>query len=414
MGAVFSLIQRSAKAMITAMVQKQIENTVTKIKIGTMEELFGGKITIPDKPFSNNLKKVYPKADELPHRRALNERQQKRLEEKRKRKLERANEILEGKNLTQVAVNETKRQVEQAADELVDTAMNAAVAVVEEAATQVLQAAALAKGIFESYKKLFTDLGTSGEKVVTGSADLIATMVAAAPAILGTCALGPTVTPGALPQHIFAVKSKSDVLGTELSKFKSAMSELRSSLEMLGDFPGKDEFEDILDTVDTAVIIPQTLIMATGGLVCLLEVDLESMASNALEALVGDMAGPIMALATNKASLCDNWELKPAIAEELGENNPDELVNILADWSKHTKENCKNFKAMENQVLTDESGIPQKDPVTGKVMYERNADGSLVPKYKRDDNGNKVFSGCENCKNYKKNEVKAKEEEEKE
>ena len=47
-------------------------------------------------------------------------------------------------------------------------------------------------------------------------------------------------------------------------------------------------------------------------------------------------------------------------------------------------------------------------------MYERNADGSLVPKYERDDNGNKVFSGCENCKNYKKNEKKAKEEEEKE
>lgn len=411
MGAVFSLIQKSAKAMITAMVQKQIENTVTKIKMGTMEELFGGKITIPDKPFTNNLKKVYPKADELPHRRALNERQQKRLEEKKKRKIERANEIIEGKSIAQVAANETRRQVESTVNELADFAMNTAVSVVEEAAAQVLQAAALAKGIFESYKKMFTDLGTSGEKVVSGSKDLIATMVAAAPAILGTCALGPTVTPGALPQFIFAVKSKSDALGTELSKFKSALGELKSAMEMLGDFPGRDGFEEILDTVDAATIVPQTLIMATGGLVCLLEVDLESMATDALEALVGEMAGPIMALATNKASLCDNWEIKPSTAANLTE---EELAMTIADWSKHTHGNCKNFKAMENQVLKDESGIPQKDPVTGKIMYERNADGSLVPKYERDDNGNKVFSGCENCKNYKKNEKKAKEEEEKE
>ena len=410
---VFSIIKPVVQRFIIAMVQKQIENTVTKIKQGTMEEIFGGPVNFSDKPFTNNLKKNYPKADELPHNRSLNEFQKKRLEDKKKRKQERAEEVRKKKDFISVSAAETKRQFEKAGEEIAASAMNAVNTVINEAANQVLEAATLAKGMLESYKKLFTDLGTSGDKVVKNSVDLITSMVACAPAIIGTCALGPTVTPGALPLHLLAVKAKSDALGTELSKFKSALNELRGILEGLGDFSMKEEIEDTLNTVDTLTIVPQTLILATGGIICFLDIDVESMAATALEGLVGEMAGPLLALATNKASLCDNWKIKESEFPELngleGEDRKNKIKEYEKDFTLHTKENCNNFSPMEYQVLKDENGIPVKEG--DKIVYETFADGTKVPKYEIKD-GKRIYAGCENCKKYKKNEERAEKEEE--
>ena len=408
MGKLFSMIKPVAQRFITAMVQKQIENTITKVKRGMEKEVFGAAASITNRPFSNNVRKQFPNIDKLPHHRALNEIQRKKLEEKQKRKEERAKEVKEKKNLIEVARNETLASAEQALYDLGQTAVGIMNGIADSALTQVTDAASLALGVFESYKRVFTDLGTSGDKVVENSVDLIKTMVAAAPAIIGTCAMGPTVTPGALPQFIFAVKGKSDALGTELSKFKSALSELKGMIRGLGEFELREEIEKLLNTVDTLTIAPQALIMATGGLVCLLEVDVESMATDALEGIVGELAGPIIALATNDAALCDNWKLKSSIAENL---TWEELNKIELDWSRHTWENCGNFQPMEYATVKDKNGIPQKGS-NGKILYETNASGEKVPKYELDENGKRVYAGCENCKRYKQNEEKAKEKEE--
>lgn len=410
MGKLFSLIKPVAQKFITAMVQKQIENAVTKIGRGINAEIFGEKMHIVNVPFNNNVKKQFPNIEKLPNIRALNEIQQKRLEEKRKRKLKRIEEVKEKKSIVEAAresaVNSAKNQL----DILADSALTLATNISNEALNQVANAAALATGVFESYKRVFTDLGTSGDKVVENSVDLIKTMVAAAPAIIGTCAMGPTVTPGALPQFIFAVKNKSDALGTELSKFKSALGELKGMVKGLGeDFKMANEILKLLDTVDTLTIAPQALIMATGGMICLLEVDVESMATTALEGLVGEMAGPLMALATNDAALCDNWEIKPEIWEKL---TPEEKIEMEVNWSKHTWGNCANFDPMEYMVVTDANGIPQSGP-NGKVRYETDSKGNKVPKYEKDEYGKRIYAECENCKKFKKNEEKAKEKEEK-
>ena len=46
-------------------------------------------------------------------------------------------------------------------------------------------------------------------------------------------------------------------------------------------------------------------------------------------------------------------------------------------------------------------------------MYETFADGTKVPKYEIKD-GKRIYSGCENCKRYKKNEERAEQEEKEE
>jgi hypothetical protein len=408
MGKLFSLIKPVATKFITAMVQKQVQNTVAKIGQGVNAEIFGEKTHIVNVPFNNNVKKQFPNVEKLPHVRALNERQRKRQEEKQQRKLKRIQEVKEKKSIVQAAGDTALEAATDQINILTDSALTIANNIATEAINQVANAAALAMGILESYKRVFSDLGTSGDKVVENSIDLIKTMVAAAPAIIGTCALGPTVTPGALPQFIFAVKSKSDALGTELSKFKSALNELKGIIKGLGeDFELADEILKLLDTVDTLTIAPQALIMATGGLVCLLEVDIESVATTALEGLVGEMAGPLMALATNDAALCDNWECKSDIWENLTD---EEKLEMELDWSKHTWSNCANFQPMEYSVVTDENGIP-KSGIDGKIMYELDAKGNKVPKYEKSSDGRRKYSECENCKKYKKNDKKAEEKE---
>ena len=404
MGKLFSAIKPVAQKFITAMVQKQIENTVTKIGDGINEELFGTKVVIQDTPFSNNIKRQFPNIEKLPHHRALNALQKERLEKKEARKKKRLEEVKEKKSITKAASDAARDAAEEQLDQLKENAMTLAINIANQALDQVANAAGMIRGVFESYKRVFTDLGTSGDKVVENSIDLIKTMVSAAPAIIGTCAMGPTVTPGALPQFIFAVKGKSDALGTELSKFKSALSELKGMLDGLGDFPMKKEIEKLLNTVDTMTIAPQALIMATGGLVCLLEVDVESMATDALEGIVGEMAGPLMALATNDASKCDTWILKDSIAADLTE---EEKKEIESDFSRHTWANCGAFEPMEYAVITDKNGIPQTSR-DGKVLYETDANGNKVPKYERDDKGYKKYAECENCKKFKKKEDKKK------
>lgn len=405
MGKLWSAIKPEVQKFITAMVQKQIENTVTKIGEGLNEELFGTAVVIQDTPFSNNIKREFPNIEKLPHHRALNEMQRKRLEKKEERKKKRLEEVKEKKSITKAASDAAKDAAEEQLDQLKENAMTLAVNMADQALAQVANAAGMLRGVFESYKRVFTDLGTSGDKVVENSIDLIKTMVSAAPAIIGTCAMGPTVTPGALPQFIFAVKGKSDALGTELSKFKSALGELKGMLSGLGDFPMKKDIEKLLDTVDTMTIAPQALIMATGGLVCFLEVDVESMATTALEGLVGEMAGPLMALATNDATKCDNWELKESIAADL---TLEEKVIIEVDFSKHTWANCGAFEPMEYAVVTDKNGIPQTGR-DGKVLYETDSSGNKIPKYEKDDKGYRKYAECENCKKFKKKEEKKKE-----
>lgn len=404
MGKLFSLIKPVATKFIIAMVQKQIENTITKIGQELNADIFGEKIKVADIPFSNNMKRELPNIEKLPHNRALNALQKKKMEEKLKRKRERMEEVKEKKNVLEVAKNEAFASIENQALELASGALTIAAGMANEVVSQVTQAASTAIGMVESYKRLFTDLGTSGDKVVENSIDLIKTMVAAAPAIIGTCALGPTVTPGALPQFIFAVKSKSDALGTELSKFKSALSELKGIVNGLGNFDMKPDILNVLNTVDTMTIAPQALIMATGGLVCLLEVDVTSMATTALEGIVGEMAGPLMSLATNDAAFCDNWECKDDYWETLTD---EEKLELEINWSKHTWSNCKSFEPMEYAVKTDANGIPQTDR-SGKVIYETDYNGNKIPKYELGERGQKKYAECENCKKFKKNEKQKK------
>lgn len=400
MGKIFSRIKPLVKRVVTAMVQKQVENAITKVKRGIEKELFGMAMDVTNRPFQNsNLRRQFPNINELPNHRALNSLQKERLEKKKKRKKERLEEVKEGKNLIEVAGKETLAQAEDAVLSLAETSLGLMNDMADLAMATVAEAVQLARGIFETYIRVFSDLGTHGDKVVENSVDLVKTMVAAAPAIVGTCALGPTVTPGALPQFIFAVKSKSDALGTELSKFKSSLSEARGLIENLGpDFPMRDEILDVLEFADTLTIGPQALILTTGGLICLLEVDVESLAVTALESIVGDMAGPLIALATNKASLCDNWRLISSVEDTLTD---EELLEYELDWSKHTWDNCRNFQAVEFEVETDDIGVPKTE--NGKVVYKVDAFNNRIPSKK----------GCENCKRYKKNEGKAKEEEEK-
>lgn len=405
MGKLWNVIKPAATKFITAMLQKQVENTVTKIGQELNEELFGTAVVIHNTPFSNNIKKEFPNIEKLPHHRALNEVQRKRLEKKEERKKKRLEEVKEKKNIIIAAGDATINAAKEQLGVLKENAMTLAVNIADQAISQVAGAATMLVDIFESYKRLFTDLGTSGDKVVENSVDLIKTMVAAAPAIVGTCAMGPTVTPGALPQFIFAVKTKSDALGTELSKFKSALGELRGRVNGLGDFSMKEDIEKLLNTVDTMTIAPQALIMATGGLICLLEVDIESMATTALEGLVGEMAGPLMALATNDAAKCDNWELKESIAADL---TLEEKEEIEVDFSKHTWANCGAFEPMEYAVVTDKNGIPQTGR-DGKVLYETDSSGNKIPKYEKDDKGYRKYAECENCKKFKKKEEKKKE-----
>lgn len=404
MGKLFSLIKPVATKFIIAMVQKQVENTITKIGQELNADIFGEKIKVADIPFSNSMKRELPNIEKLPHNRALNALQKKKMEEKLKRKRERMEEVKEKKNVLEVAKNEAFASIENQALELASGALTIAAGMANEVVSQVTQAASTAIGMVESYKRLFTDLGTSGDKVVENSIDLIKTMVASAPAIIGTCALGPTVTPGALPQFIFAVKSKSDALGTELSKFKSALSELKGIVNGLGNFDMKSDILNVLNTVDTMTIAPQALIMATGGLVCFLEVDVTSMATTALEGIVGEMAGPLMSLATNDAAFCDNWECKDEYWETLTDEEKKELK---INWSKHTWSNCKSFEPMEYAVKTDANGIPQTDR-NGKVIYETDYNGNKIPKYELGERGQKKYAECENCKKFKKNEKQKK------
>lgn len=406
MGKLFSMIKPVAQKFITAMVQKQIENTITKVKRGMEKEIFGAAASITNTPFSNNIKKQFPNADKLPHHRALNEIQRKKLEKKQERKKQRYEEVKEKKNILEVAKNEALASAEKASLDLAKDAIGIMNGMADVALSQVAEAASMARGVFESYKRVFTDLGTFGDNVVENSIDLIKTMVAAAPAIVGTCSVGPTVTPGALPQFIFAVKGKSDVLGTELSKFKSALGELRGMVNGLGeDFELGKEILNLLDEVDTLTIAPQALIMATGGLVCFLEVDVESMATTALEGLVGEIAGPLMALATNDAAQCDTWSLKDSVAANLTD---EEKLEIEIDFSKHTWSNCGEFEPMEYAVVMDENGIPQTGR-DGKILYETDSSGNKIPKYEKDDKGYKKYAECENCKKFKKKEEKKKE-----
>ena len=404
MGKLFSLIKPVATKFIIAMVQKQVENTITKIGQELNADIFGEKIKVADIPFSNSMKRELPNIEKLPHNRALNALQKKKMEEKLKRKRERMEEVKEKKNVLEVAKNEAFASIENQALKLASGALTIAAGMANEVGSQVAQAASTAIGMVESYKRLFTDLGTSGDKVVENSIDLIKTMVASAPAIVGTCALGPTVTPGALPQFIFAVKSKSDALGTELSKFKSALGELKGIVNGLGNFDMKSDILNVLNTVDTMTIAPQALIMATGGLVCLLEVDVTSMATTALEGIVGEMAGPLMSLATNDAAFCDNWECKDDYWETLTD---EEKLELEINWSKHTWSNCKSFEPMEYAVKTDADGIPQTDR-NGKVIYETDYNGNKIPKYELGERGQKKYAECENCKKFKKNEKQKK------
>ena len=84
MGVLFSRIQAVASKFVTAMIQKQIENSITKIGQGINDSLFGEKIKIANVPFSNNIKKQYPKAEKLPGIRSLNKFQKERQERKSK------------------------------------------------------------------------------------------------------------------------------------------------------------------------------------------------------------------------------------------------------------------------------------------------------------------------------------------
>ena len=102
MGKLFSLIKPVATKFIIAMVQKQVENTITKIGQELNADIFGEKIKVADIPFSNSMKRELPNIEKLPHNRALNALQKKKMEEKLKRKRERMEEVKEKKNVLEV------------------------------------------------------------------------------------------------------------------------------------------------------------------------------------------------------------------------------------------------------------------------------------------------------------------------
>ena len=57
MGKLWNVIKPVATKFITAMIQRQVENAVTKIGQGLNGELFGTAVVIQNTPFSNNIKK---------------------------------------------------------------------------------------------------------------------------------------------------------------------------------------------------------------------------------------------------------------------------------------------------------------------------------------------------------------------
>ncbi len=415
MAAIYSAVQGAATKFLTAMVQKQLENVMTKVRVGANETIFGNRLEIVDIPLGQ-VKKDFDPPKILDFQRSLNEKQKKRLEEKQERKRQRLEEIRQKKNIVDTAANEVLYQAKETLDILEEQVLTMAKNITEQVLSSVSDATELAKGLFESYKKLFSDLGTHGDGVLTGTADLMKTMLAAPTAIIGACAWGPTITPGALAQFIFSVKTKSSYLGAELSKFKSALGELRGTIQGIGEFPGKEELESTLDVIDTMTIGPESLIMATGGLVYLIDADLNDAMTSALEGVLGDMAGPIMALATNDATLCDSWSIKESIKVNL---TYDEIIDLEADFSRHSWDNCGNFSPMtfkyRSTYILDPEGNPipklnnkgeQEVDELGNPIYieELILDEQGKPMIQYDNLGNPVPSekSCKNCKNYKK------------
>lgn len=417
MAAIFKAIQIAAHKFLAVMVQSQLENVMTKVRVGANETIFGNRLEIVDIPTSQ-VKKDFDIPKELNFQRSLNKKQKERLEKKKQRKRERLEEVQKRKNLIDVAAKESLYQAQKTLDMLEEQALTLAKNITEQVLSDISDATELAKGLFESYKKLFTDLGIHGDGVLTGTADLMKTMLAAPTAIIGSCALGPTITPGALAQFIFSVKTKSAYLGAELSKFKSALGELRGIIKGIGNFPGKDELEDILDTVDTLTIGPETLIMATGGLVYLIDIDLNDALVSAMDTVLGDMAGPILALATNEASKCEKWKLDPLAVDGLTD---EEIFEIEIDLSKHTCENCERFTAMNYKYKTapildaegnlipklDNNGNPEIDELGNPVYVEEILkDKNGKPMYQFDKKGFPIPEerSCKNCKKFKKRE----------
>lgn len=414
MAAIFKAIQTATHKFLAAMVQSQLENVMTKVRVGANETIFGNRLEIVDIPLSQ-VKKDFEIPKELDFHRSLNKKQKERLEKKKKRKQERLEEIQNRKSLVDIAAKETLHQAEKTLDMLEEQVLTLAKNITEQVLSDISDATELAKGLFESYKKLFTDLGTHGDGVLTGSADLMKTMMAAPSAIIGSSAMGPTVTPGALAQFIFSVKTKSAYLGAELSKFKSALGELRGIIKGIGDFPGKDELEATLDTVDTMTIGPETLIMMTGGLVYLIDIDLNDALVSVMDGVLGEMAGPIIALATNEASRCDSWILSPQASEGL---SVEEITNIEIDVSKHFWDNCGRFEPMKVKYKSapvldgngnlipklNEKGEPELDELGNPIYIEDFIlDEEGKPIVLLDDLGNPVPDGksCENCKHFK-------------
>ena len=157
MGKLWNVIKPAATKFITAMLQKQVENTVTKIGQELNEELFGTAVVIHNTPFSNNIKKEFPNIEKLPHHRALNEVQRKRLEKKEERKKKRLEEVKEKKNIIIAAGDATINAAKEQLGVLKENAMTLAVNIADQAISQVAGAATMLVDIFESYKRLFTE-----------------------------------------------------------------------------------------------------------------------------------------------------------------------------------------------------------------------------------------------------------------
>lgn len=402
MAGVWSAIQPMASKWIAALVMKQVENATRAVLHGLEDTIIGDRVHLLEKPLLQVRKEhVAPKV--LAYTRSLSEPQKKRLEEKRKKKEERKQSVEEKKKKQEEIKEQVKKELETLKDNLEEAARNQVTNLVNKGNEMLADAVSRARGMFEAYKKVITDIGIEGEKTVVNSVDLVSSMLSAPAAILGTCAVGPTVTPGALAQFINAIKAKSDNLGTSLSKCKSGISELRGMIEGLKevDLPSEefdkyvDTIIDTLDTVETLLIAPETLIKMTGGLICVLNINLEEIAMETIEGLVGEMAGPLLALATNDATLCGNWRLKDEIAETM---SPEEIIEFEADFTKYSWDNCGNFSAMEYEYEKDENGIPMKDP-EGKFIYKLDMNGNKVP----------TKGACSNCKNYKKEREKEEE-----
>lgn len=399
---VWSIIQPVASKWIASIVMKQVENATRAILHGLEDTVIGDRVHLLEKPLLQVQKEhVAPKV--LAYSRSLSESQKERLEAKRKKKEERKQSVEEKKKKQEEIKEKAKEKFEELRDDLEDAARNHVTNLINKGNEALENATSIARGMFEAYKKVITDIGIEGEKTVVNSVDLVSSMLSAPAAILGTCAVGPTVTPGALAQFISAIKAKSDNLGTSLSKCKSGISELRGMIEGLKDIDmPSEEFDklvdtilDALDMIETALIAPETLIKMTGGLICVLDINLEEIAMETIEGLVGEMAGPLLALATNDATLCGNWRLKDEIAETM---SPEEIIEFEADFSKYSWENCGNFTAMEYEYEKDEYGIPIKD-AEGKFVYKLDVDGNKVP----------TEGACSNCKNYRKEREKEEE-----